>query len=611
MKKIKKINISKAPTQRIDSVSEDDVNTDMESMQGIIDEGSDHWTTESETVETTATYESFDDEPSIQYNDLSTQTDFSPTISLESFDELNTIRLDCPSQARLTILEQKKNLKKRAIIEDLEIRKRWFQVFQLQAKKKKNLIGLKNEDDTHEVIPSDESNNSSEMDDRKLPTMGIIIPSSFSDSSSQTEISTLLIGLDFEDRLPSEDVQSQIRKLNGHLVTMNENLFKLKSETNRFRQYCDDLNAGKTVTVYASDLSSELHAEIKLGKLISQMNDTKIQIKQHVNVFKEKYPSLIVRFEEDIDFVESHVLFVSSHIPFVEAYEQMQTISIKLESIERNFANSLRSSVQRKITISQLQKLISKIPNQKAEIFKKSFKKLKNEFKADFDYAESIQLPKIAGAMSQSDIEISYENAKLIHGRLKLILSKLNDRLCERIKRYAKKTKLSTDDAGSTIGFQSERSSLLQNQPIIIKDSKPLSYDDLSTQTDFTPTITLRTFKKYELISRSCTDPKSHLSELKRIFESTKQNNKTNFKITQKKIDCQFEDFQKKALQNKTKIKFEIDEFSNFCWLIKNYRKNNFFLNRAQIQIAVASQFTDSSDGVFLIICKKLSAKNK
>ena len=37
-----KCNISKALSQRIDSVSEDDVNTAMASMQGIIDEGSDH-----------------------------------------------------------------------------------------------------------------------------------------------------------------------------------------------------------------------------------------------------------------------------------------------------------------------------------------------------------------------------------------------------------------------------------------------------------------------------------------------------------------------------------------------------------------------------------------
>ena len=44
MKYLRKLecNISKALSQRIDSFSEDDLNTIMESMQGIIDEGSDH-----------------------------------------------------------------------------------------------------------------------------------------------------------------------------------------------------------------------------------------------------------------------------------------------------------------------------------------------------------------------------------------------------------------------------------------------------------------------------------------------------------------------------------------------------------------------------------------
>ena len=37
-----KCNVFKALSERIDSVSADDVNTIMESMQGIIDEGSDH-----------------------------------------------------------------------------------------------------------------------------------------------------------------------------------------------------------------------------------------------------------------------------------------------------------------------------------------------------------------------------------------------------------------------------------------------------------------------------------------------------------------------------------------------------------------------------------------
>ena len=377
---------------------------------------------------------------------------------------------------------------------------------------------------------------------------------------------------------------------------MNENLFKLKSETNRLIQHCDDLNAGKKVTVFTSELSQELHAEIKFGKLISQMNDTKLQIKQHVNVFKEKYPSLIARFEEDINFVESNVLFVSSHIPFVEAYEQMQMMSIKLESIERNFANSIEHCINTTKTKNQLRKKIKKIENQKLEIFKRSFIQFKNEFKADFDYAESIQLPNITDTMSQSDLERSLENAKLIHTRLNRFLSKLGDRL------YSEKSQLSTDVAGSTISFQSEKFSQLQDQPILIEGSKPIAYDDLSTQTDFTPRITRKAFRRYDRIRYNSPDPQSHLSELQNLFESTKQNNEIEFNVNQKNIDCLFEDFKLKARKNMAKIKLEVHECSHFYWWIKCFRKRVLFSNTAELVAAVKSQFNDSSIGVFLLI---------
>ena len=486
---------------------------------------------QSDTVETTATYESFDDEPSIQCNDISTQTDFAPTMSLESFDELNTIRLDCTAKERLTILEQKKNLKKKAIIEGLEIRKRWFQQFQLQAMTHKTLISLKNENETRE-----------ELEGIHPIRTTVSLPRYYRHSSSQTEISTLLIGLDFEDRLPSEDLYLQIRKLNGHLVTMNDNQFKLKAETNRFRQYCEDLNAGKQITVLGSDLSHELLDEMKLGQLVRS---------------------------------------------------------------------------PKTITKGQLQKMITKISNKKMEIFKtnfESFSQFKNEFKADFDYAESIQLPKITAIMSPEAIKKSYENAKLIDTRLKVFLANLNDRLKKsrrnkKAKRNSIKSESSTKVAGSTVGFQSERSSPLQDQQMSLQNSRATMLDDLSTQTDFTPTISRSTFNKYDLIRRNFPDPHSHLSELERLFESNKRNIKTQFDVNQKKSDCQLKDFRKKVLQKKDKIKFESEEFSKFYWLIKGYRDSGFLPNRTEIMTEVRSQLYDSSGGlilvIFLVIAKK------
>ena len=556
---------------------------------------------QSDTVETTATYESFDDEPSIQCNDISTQTDFAPTMSLESFDELNTIRLDCSAQARLTILEQKKNLKNRAITEGSEKRKRWFQQFQSLATMWTSLVFINFEAQTPEVISrlnsADKSENSGKIDVRKRPA--VLLPSFFKDSSSQTEISTLLIGLDFEDHLPSDDDQSKIRKLNGHLVTMNDDLLKLNAETNRFRQYCDDLNAGKEITVSKSDLSEGAHVGVSLDKIVKltlQMNDKKLEIQQHINVFKEKYPSLVVRFKEDIDYMESNILLVSSEVPAVETYEQFHNMSIKLNSIERKFANFIGGYALRTITLSQLQKTISKISNQKGTIFG-LYSKFQSDFKADFDYAESIELPKIMDAMNPEEIERSYENAKVINMRLKMFLSKLNEIANKKAKKNSIESESSSEVTGSTIGFRSQMSSLLN------------AFDDLSTQTDFTPTITNRAFHKYDLIRRNSTDPESHLSELEKLFDAIKQNSEISFNVSQKKMESQFEDFEKKALKQKDKIKFEMNKFSNFYWIIKSYRKNGFFPSKSEIKTAVKNHFSDSSVGVVHVCLKKLPTK--
>ena len=65
--------------------------------------------------------------------------------------------------------------------------------------------------------------------------------------------------------------------------------------------------------------------------------------------------------------------------------------------------------------------MITKISNQKETIFR-SFSNLKNEFKADFDYAESIEMPKITDVNHPEHIDRVYEKAKLINVRLNMFL---------------------------------------------------------------------------------------------------------------------------------------------------------------------------------------------
>ena len=83
----------------------------------------------------------------------------------------------------------------------------------------------------------------------------------FRSCSSQTEISTLLIRPDFSKIEPDNDTKTKIAKYNGefilhsHLVSSQQSLF------DRLKQYCKDLDAGKEITVFESDLSDELKAE--------------------------------------------------------------------------------------------------------------------------------------------------------------------------------------------------------------------------------------------------------------------------------------------------------------------------------------------------------------
>ena len=398
---------------------------------------------------------------------------------------------------------------------------------------------------------------------------------------------------------PSFEAQKQtIQKL--------ENEIKCLTAATGGTQASTESETSETTATYESfdddplsqcdDLSTQTDAEKKAEKPFSAMNEKKLQIKQHIDVFKEKYPSAIVRFEEDIDYVESSEISVSSDTLAVEAYEQM---ILKLNSIEQKFANLIKSYENRIITLDQLQKMISKISNQKGNITG-SLAKFRNEFKADFDYAESIEFPKITDSMHPEDIERSYEIAKAINLRLNMLLSKMNGMIKKLNQKNSTVSESSSEVACSSIGFRSERSSLLQDQPN--KDFEPTKTGDLSTQTDFTPRITISTFRKYDFIRKNCTDPKSHLSELEELFVSTKQNNEIASNVTQRRIDSLFEDFKMKALKQKDKIKFEMGDFSNFFWVIESYRKSGFFPNKVEITAAIKSHFGGSSVGMLLII---------
>ena len=237
---------------------------------------------ESGTVESTTTYESFDIQPTIQCKNLSTQTDFTPTMSFESFDELNKIRLDFPPSTQIAVLMQKESQKERDIMYGFDERALWFDRFQTVLENvNKDQIKLIETYSAPVVC----------VEVFELTELHRASPSSTQHCSSQTEISTLLIGLSFDKISPSDDTGSLVQKLNARLIALCENQAKLETETNRFKQYYDDLNAGKEITVLKADLS-----ESNFG--VIQLEMEKRDESKHKQEFRQKAKKLLKKVKK-------------------------------------------------------------------------------------------------------------------------------------------------------------------------------------------------------------------------------------------------------------------------------------------------------------------------
>ena len=87
----------------------------------------------------------------------------------------------------------------------------------------------------------------------------------FRSCSSQTEISTLLLGTDFSKIRPDDDTKTKIARYHGIFITHSYMVSRQQSFRDRLKQYCKDLDDGKTIKVFESDLSDKLKTEINKG----------------------------------------------------------------------------------------------------------------------------------------------------------------------------------------------------------------------------------------------------------------------------------------------------------------------------------------------------------
>ena len=84
----------------------------------------------------------------------------------------------------------------------------------------------------------------------------------FRSCSSQTEISTLLIRPDFSKIEPDNDTNTKIAKYHGEFISHSHLVSRQQSLFDRLKQYCKNLDDGKEITVFESDLSDELKAKL-------------------------------------------------------------------------------------------------------------------------------------------------------------------------------------------------------------------------------------------------------------------------------------------------------------------------------------------------------------
>ena len=272
-----------AQKQAIETLKKE-VKTLKETSVAVTD-GMDLSENESETVGTTATYESFDAEPSIICNHSPTQTDIFPTISLTLFRKLNNIRLEFPSlEMHLSKLEENYESTKLNNALTLTSNKQAVQnrMYDLKtiALAKRQLVSIAAQQATEftllvlnyrklNVFPKGSEKRQSVLtclDDSNT----FYNEHSFEGpkpnqrcSSSQTEISTLLIRPEFGDLTAKDNVITKIEKLHGKFITYSYESTKFQVHGERLKQYCKDLNDGKHITVFESDLSDELIKQIR------------------------------------------------------------------------------------------------------------------------------------------------------------------------------------------------------------------------------------------------------------------------------------------------------------------------------------------------------------
>ena len=327
-----------------------------------------------------------------------TQTDFSPTISFDIFNELNEITLlKHPALRQLEILTQKLALNEKVVY---DLKKEWersCEKFHSLAKTRKHLINLASphkSDDASNVVSE------SYKFSRKKPDT--VLQSDVGEIGSQTEISTLLIGVDFGEIILTDDLFLQIKNFHGRLIQLFTRKNNLIAESKRLICYCEDLESGKDIDVIGCDLPHDFEMDLKVEQFIVITTGQIDEIKTYGKRL-ERYPKNFKRFEEDIKFVKSIKLPFMQKTNIHENFLTLQTLSERLTPIHQKLKKLLDNIEKHKNkNVKDVNNLISKVLKKKNSILKtyseERFSLLKDAFENDFDFVDSIKLSRKSDA---------------------------------------------------------------------------------------------------------------------------------------------------------------------------------------------------------------------
>ena len=368
----------------------------------------------------------FGDERSIQCNTSSTQTDQVPTISHNLFRKLNNIRLEftCPGM-HLSKLEEMYESSKlnNAVHNNVQNRMNDLKTIVL---KKQHLVSISTQQATEftlllqkyrkiKIFPK-----GSEIRESVLTCFddsNTFYNENFSEGpnsnqrccSSQTEISSLLIRSDLDEIATQDDVITKIEKMHGKLIILSYGTTKSQAHSDRLKQYCKDLNEGKEITVFASDIPDELKTQIE------KLRCAVLGVTQDTNVVKNPGISLSKNADipvrdlskrrhsnsiSDMQLIQ-HEIFAqlerklksTLNVEFdaaikqsTESFQNLSSENIQLEIIKKNariqqLESEIRIFKAASRKTSQLEKDLSKYKNiaATAQKFQSELAKLKNE----------------------------------------------------------------------------------------------------------------------------------------------------------------------------------------------------------------------------------------